>query len=140
MDDGFLLPAERIFTFDDLDPNGIQNNLWEREDFYQKFYRKECEEETETSESTRLMRVHGKGEWDEEFQNQLDYYLEHNKRSFDWYDFHSGWPMCKACDSFEKALLYGLKQSNFKVVGIQEKYPCTYIVKRIEDHTDDDSE
>jgi hypothetical protein len=67
-------------------------------------------------------------EGEEDFQDQLDFYLKHNRRGFSWYDFHTGHPSAEEEDNFSKLLRHCLKKSGFMIFGIRELWPPTYEV------------
>jgi len=71
------------------------------------------------------------GEYDDAFQNQLDYYLEHGRREFNYFLFHTTYPSWEQNLGFERALFYGLKQSGFEVFEIVELFPMNYKVRKI---------
>jgi hypothetical protein len=71
---------------------------------------------------------------EDEFQNQLDYYLKHDKRAFSWYDFHSAKSVTKEeAENFERKLRWGLFRSGYDISKVIELWPPTYVVSHMDD-------
>lgn len=66
----------------------------------------------------------------DEFLNQVEFYLEHNRRAFSYYDFHNNTPSCQEELKFATKLAIALDVAGFEVVGVQEIFPATYIVSK----------
>ena len=65
---------------------------------------------------------------EEDFQDQLDFYLKHKRRNFCWYDFHTGHPSVEEEDNFSKILRHCLKISGFMIFQTREQWPPVYEV------------
>ena len=69
----------------------------------------------------------------DEFQNQVDFYLYHHRRSFSYYDFHSGVFSPRDHMIFVIMLERALRNSGFKIKSSNEVWPVIYIVSPIDE-------
>lgn len=77
---------------------------------------------------------------EEIFQNQLDFYLEHNKRAFSYFDFHTQKSVSsKQEKAFERKLRWCLYRSGFEISKTMETFPPIHIVSKMEEYADVDS-
>lgn len=69
----------------------------------------------------------------DEFQNQVDFYLDHDRRTFTFYNFHSHCPRPGELIEFHVLLERALKNSGFIIIKEQETYPPVYMVSRVDE-------